>query len=194
MRQIGATAIAQLDCLQVSPEPLAGVQLRGIGQQTLQVESISRPGAQERFDDVTTVNRGAIPDEQHAAGDLAEQMLQKGHDICGIDRAVLASAIELGLGRHGTDGREMIARPPPPQDRGLPYRGIRAHHTGQGIKARFVSKEDRLLRRLCPFLMVDQVSSRQWVMAAAWRWQARRAGFWGLQRRAWHTRLTWAGW
>jgi hypothetical protein len=68
MRPIGATDIAQLDSLQVRPEPFAGVQLRGIGGQTLQVESISRPRAQARGDGVTAMNRGAIPNDHQAVG------------------------------------------------------------------------------------------------------------------------------
>jgi hypothetical protein len=75
---------------------------------------------------MATVDGSAIPDDDHAAGDLA-------------------------------------------QDGCLPHRRIGAHHTGQRIEARFVYEEEALLLALCPFLMADQVSSRQWVMAASSR-------------------------
>jgi len=186
--------MAELDPLHVRPEPLAGVQLWGIGGQTLQMKSIRRRSAQQCFDDVTAMHRGTIPDDHHTAGYLAEPMLQKGDHSCRMNRAVLASKIQLGLGRHGTDGREMIAGPPRPQDGRGPPGSIGADHTGQGIEAGFIEEEDRLPMGLSPFLMAGQVSSRQRAMATSSRWRARRAGFGGLQRIVLSKRPTCTGW
>src|SRR5688572_9043668 len=102
MRQIETAEIAELDSLQVRPEAFARGQLRGIRGQTLHVESRGRLISQERFDDVAAVNGGSIPDEDHAAGPLTQEMFQKGNHILRIDGAGLAREIPLGLGRDGT--------------------------------------------------------------------------------------------
>jgi hypothetical protein len=158
MGQIGTADIAELDSLQVCPEALTRVQLRGLGWQALHVESRRRPMSQERFDGVAAVNWRSIPDDDQAAGHLPQQMLKKGDHILRIDRAVLAGEIQLGFGRDGTDRREMITGPPLPQDRRVPHRGIGADDARQGIEPRLVYEEDGLLLGLCPFLMAGQVS------------------------------------
>jgi hypothetical protein len=149
---------------------------------------------QEVFNHLTAVDRGAIPDQDHVTGHLAQQMFQEGHHIDRVERVVLAGEIQLPLRRQGADGREMVARPPLPQDRRLPDRGIGADHTRQGVEPRFVYEEEVLPLRLGPLLMTGQVSSRHWIIAASSRWRARRAGFWGLQRISWHKRPTCTGW
>src|SRR5262249_14725403 len=111
-----------------------------------------------------------------------------------IDGAVLAVEVQLALWRQGTDGGEMIARPPLPQDGCLPHRGIGADDTGQGIEARFVDEKDALLLGLRPLLMAGQLCSRPCASAASSRWRARRAGFCGLQRSALSKRPIWTGW
>jgi hypothetical protein len=94
---------------------------------------------------------------------------------------VLAEDVQFALRGQGADGREMLVGVPLPQDRGVAYGGIRPDHAGQGIKARFVYEEDRVLLRLRPFLIAGQVSSRQRAIAASLRCRARRIGFCGLQ-------------
>lgn len=158
MGQIETAKIAELDSLQVCPETLTRVQLRGISRQALHVESRRRPIGQERFDDVAAVNWCSIPDDDQAAGHLPQQMLQEGNNILRIDWAVLAGEIQLGLGRDGPDRREMIASPPLPQDGCVSHWRIGADNTGQGIEPRLVYEEDGLLLGLRPFLMAGQVS------------------------------------
>jgi hypothetical protein len=126
MGDIDATHVAQLNAFELLPEPLARIQFRGIGRQTLHMQPLCCPIREELSDGMATVDGSAIPDDDHAAGDLA-------------------------------------------QDGCLPHRRIGAHHTGQRIEARFVYEEEALLLTLRPFLMADQVSSRQWVMAASSR-------------------------
>src|ERR687895_642861 len=121
-------------------------------------------------------------------------MLEKRDHVIRVDRAILATEVQLALGRDGTDRREVVAGPPVPHKRRLTPRGIGAHDTGQGINTRCVYEEDGLLLRLRPFLMVGQVSSRHRAIAASSRWQARRAGFCGLHRMVWQRRPTCRGW
>ncbi len=194
MRQIEATHMAQLDPFELLPEPFARVQLRRIGWQALQMQSLCCTVGQELFDYMAAMNRGIIPNDDYTAGHFPQQMIEKGDHICRIEGAVLAGEIQLPLGGHSADGREMIPGPPLPQDRRVSHRGVGADDTGQGIEAGLIYKEDRLLLGLGPLLRAGQVSSRQRAIAASSRWRARRAGFCGLQRSALSKRPTWAGW
>ena len=97
--------------------------------------------------------------------------------IVRIHGVVLAMEIPLALRRHRTDDGEVIAGPPFPQDRRVPHRGIGVDDTRQGIKARLIYEEDRLLLRFRPFLIAGHVSVRQRAIAASSRWRARRMGF-----------------
>jgi len=177
MRQIDTADMAELDSLQVCPEALARVQRRGIGGQTLHVESRGRPIGQELFDDVAAVKGRSIPDDDHAAGHLTQEMFQNGDHIRRIAWAVLAGEIPLGLGRAGTDGREVIAGPPRPQDGRVPHWGRAADDARHGIDPGRVYEENGLLLDLRPCLMAGQGSWRPWAMAASSRWRACRGGF-----------------
>ena len=103
MWQIETAHITQLDPLQLGPEPLARVQLRGIGREPFQVDSRGCSGGQELLDGLTAMDRGPIPDQHRAARHLAQQMFEKGNDINGIDRPVLTVEIQLTRRGDGTD-------------------------------------------------------------------------------------------
>jgi hypothetical protein len=79
---------------------------------------------------MATVDGSAIPDEDHLAGDLAQQVLEKRDDVVRVDGVVLAAEVQLAFWGDRTDRRERLARPPLSQDGCLPHRGIGAHHTG----------------------------------------------------------------
>jgi hypothetical protein len=192
--QVETAQMPQLDAFELLPEALVRIELRGIRWQALQVEALRGPVREELLNGVTAVNRRTIPDDHHPTRHLAQQVLQKGHHILRIQGVVLAVEIQLALRRYGTDGGEVVAGPPFPQDRRVPYGGIGAHDTGQGIKARLIYEEDALLLFLRPFLIVGQISARQRAIAASSRCRARRAGFWRLQRSALHKRPIWVRW
>lgn len=158
------------------------------------MEPVGCPIRQECLDDVTAVNRGPVPNDDHPAGHLTQEVLQEGDDVVGVERVALAEAVEFALGGQGTDGRQMLTGPPLPQDGRLAHGRIGADDAGQGINPGLVYEENTLPLGFRPLLMAGQVSSRQRVMAASSRWRARRAGFCGLQRIVWHTRPTWRGW
>jgi hypothetical protein len=188
-----AAHIPEFDPLQVCPETLARIQVWGVGGEALYLEPWRRALGQELLEEMAAVDRRAIPNDHQRARHLAEQMLQERDDIGGIDGLVLAVEIQLALRRNRTDSREVITRPPLPENGGLTYGGIGTDDTGQGIKPRFIDEEDGLPLGLCPLLRAGQVSSRQRVMAVSSRCRARRAGFCGLQRSAFSTRPTWTG-
>ena len=88
------------------------------------------------------MHRGPIPDDDHPAGYLPPQVLQKGDDILRMDRMVLAGAIPRAFGRDGADGREMVTPPPLPHDGRVPTGAYGAHDPGQRIAAGLVYAED----------------------------------------------------
>lgn len=160
MRQIEAAHIAEFDPFAGAPKPLAGIQLGGLGRQTLQVEPLGRPIGQERLDDLTARHRRAIPDNDHPARHLPQHMLPEGHHVCQIDGAVLSVERACSLQRHGADSREMSAGPPCSQAGRLAYRRIGADDAGQGIEAGCIEEEEGVPLGLRPLLLAGQVLSR----------------------------------
>src|SRR5919106_2403905 len=105
MWKIETAHVTQFDAFELLPEALARVQLRGIGRQALQVNLLCRTLRQELLDNLTPMNRGTIPNDDHAAGYLAHEMFEKCDDICGVDGAVLAVEVHLTRSGDGGDGR-----------------------------------------------------------------------------------------
>jgi hypothetical protein len=120
MGDVEAADLAPLHPFELLPEALARVELRAVGRQALQMEALRRALGQELADDVTAMNRGAIPDDDHAAGHLPQQVLQEGDHIHRVESAVLTLKIQLALRRDGADGREMLTGAPVPQEGGWP--------------------------------------------------------------------------
>ena len=150
MWDVKTAHIAQLDPFELLPEALVRIQLRGIGRQALQVEAWRRAISQELLDGMAAVDGRSIPDNHHPARDLAQQVLQEGDHIPRIDGAVLAVEVQLALWRDRTDGREMISGSTIPAGWASGPRGIGAHDTGQGIKARLVYEEDAFVAGPAP--------------------------------------------
>jgi hypothetical protein len=138
MRQVGdvvAADMAALDPCELWLAPLAGVQLGGIGWQALQVQALCRSPRQELLDDTAAVERRPVPDAHHAAGPLAQQVLETADDVGRVEGVSLAVAGELTPGRDGTARRRMVAGAPLAAARRVPDRGLGAHDAGQGSQA-----------------------------------------------------------
>jgi len=162
--------------LELLPEALSWIQRWGIARQAFEMEA-ERGAVREKLPDrVAAGNRYPIPDEHHAARDLAPPVLEKRHHVSRMDRTVLAVDVERTRGRNGADGGAMIASVPLPQDGRLPHRRIATHDPGQGREPRLISEEERLLLGIGPLLSAGQVSLRQRAMATSSRCCARRIG------------------
>jgi hypothetical protein len=72
---------AQIDPFELRPEALPRIQLRGIGGQAFHVHPLRRTIRQESLDRMTAVDRRPIPDNDHAAGHLTQEVFQEGHHI-----------------------------------------------------------------------------------------------------------------
>lgn len=98
MREIDAAHVTQLDPLELLPQALARIEVGGIGRQALHVQPLGRAIGEELLDDLTAVDRGALPHDHQAAGDLAPQVLQNVHDSGRVPRVVLPMAVEFACG------------------------------------------------------------------------------------------------
>jgi len=192
---VEAAQMAPLDPLPLLPDAFVRIQRWGIRREARQMQPWGRSTRQEVLDEVTAMHGGAIPHhDDHTARHFAPQVCQEGPHSCRVDGAVLSAEGPLARRRDRTAGGAVIARPPCPPPRGLADRRLGSDDAGQGRTARFIDTEERGLLGLRPFVMAGQGSSRHRAMAVASRCRARRAGFWGLHRRALHTRLIWPGW
>jgi hypothetical protein len=97
MWDVQTAYMAQLDPFALLPEALARVHLRGIGRQALEMEAWRRPIRQELLDTMAMMDGGAIPDDDHLAGDLAQQVLEKRDDVVRVDGVVLAVEVQLAF-------------------------------------------------------------------------------------------------
>jgi hypothetical protein len=186
--------MAELTPVALLPEPLARVQLRSIGRQARQVQALRRALGEEISADRTAMDRRAIPDNDQAAAHLAQAVCKNADDVVSVNGVILAAEVASAAGREGTDRRQLVTGVPRAYDRRLTSRGIGAHDAGQGLKARFSSEEERLLRGLRPVWRAGHVSPRQWAIAASSRCRARLVGLCGLQCRVSRKRPTCRGW
>src|SRR5687768_13461229 len=86
---IMASDVSQLDILQVIPDPFVRVQFGCIAWQLLQPEALGRAHRQESLDRLVAVDWCTIPDDQQLATKMAQQMLEKMHDIWSFERTRL---------------------------------------------------------------------------------------------------------
>jgi hypothetical protein len=70
--------------LELLLELLVGVQLRGIGRQALQVETVRSAVREALFDGLAVVDRRASQDEHHPARDLAPQIGAPSLEVLGF--------------------------------------------------------------------------------------------------------------
>jgi hypothetical protein len=101
--------MVQLHAFHLRPEPLVGVQFGGLGWEALQVNPLRGAIRQERLDDMTAVNGGAIPggaipNDDHAAGHLAQQVLEKCDNALRMEGTLLAVEKHLALSGDGGNG------------------------------------------------------------------------------------------
>jgi hypothetical protein len=143
--KIMAAEIAHFDLLQMPPDTLFGVDLRGIAGETLEVDPFGRPVAKILPDGFAAMDHRAIPDNQQLAWDVVPQMIQEADHLGARDRRLVDLEIESLVQAHGADDREMITAKSVMQDRSLAHGRVGAQHGGQQIEAAFIQEEQRAL-------------------------------------------------
>src|SRR2546427_3613086 len=166
--------VFQLDILQVVPDPFSRVQVWGIARQLLQIQPSSSALCQESLDCLVSMDRCPIPDHQHLAVDVPEQVSEETHHIYSLERSLLHTDQQLPRFGYSTNYRQMIPRERHSQHWRLAMRGIAAHKPGQQVEGRFVYPHDSSPLPPCLFLSAGQRFEYQAAMAPSVRCVARR--------------------
>ena len=140
--QIGAAEVAQLDVLEIVPDALVGIQVRGVARQLRQLEARRRALRQEVLDGLSAMDRRPIPDHEHLARNLAQQMAQKLDDLGTPKRALADLEEQPPLVGEAADDGEMVAGTGHPEDRCLTSRSVGTHQARQQIEAGLVYPDD----------------------------------------------------
>lgn len=179
--------------LAVTPDSFGGIEFRGVGGKGLEVETRVAPA--ESANGLAFVLAGLIPDDDHGAPQVSEEVTEEEGDIdlsnvLGLDPKVQTEATPDRAHRDGGDHRELIPPVHVAQDRGLPARGPGALDRRKQEKARFV-KENQVRPQLRGvFFTRGQRYRFQRSTASSSRSTARRSGFCTLKPRRWSIRPT----
>jgi hypothetical protein len=175
--QIGAAEVAQFNVLEIVPDALVGIQVRGVARQLLQLEARRGPLRQEVLDGSGAMDRRPIPDHEQLARNLAQQVPQELDDLGPPKRPLADLEEESALMSQAADNGQMIAGTGHPENRRLAPRRVGAHQARQHIEAGLVYPDNRTPLALGFAKRAGQRSVHHWAMAASLRWVARRSGF-----------------
>jgi len=181
MGEILAADVAQFDALEVVPDALVGVEVRGVAGELFQADTASTALGQEVLDRLAAMDRSAVPDDQELAGDVAQEVLEEAHDIRALVGVVLHQHEQAPRRRDAADDGQVIAAQREAEDRRLPAWGVGPDRAREEIEARFVDPDDGPALLVGPLFRAGQRSVRHASIAASFRWLARRIGLWTLQ-------------
>lgn len=179
--------------LRVLPDSFIRVELGGIARETVEVEpGIARLQGAEGF---AAVDRAVVPDHDHGAAKMAEQVPQEGADLRLSDvvepqREVQSIASASGTHREaGDDGDPIATLAMAKQGRVAPRRPGTTYARDQE-EPRFVDEDEVGPQPRGFFLMCGQVARFQRAIRFSSRSSARRSGFCTLHPRACISRPT----
>lgn len=87
--EIIAAEVTQLDVLEIAPDAFIGIEVGRVPGELREVQPSRGAPRQEVFDDLRSVDGCPIPDDEQQTGHLAEQMLEKAHDVGAAERTLL---------------------------------------------------------------------------------------------------------
>jgi len=175
---------------EIGPETFIGIEFRGIGRQTIDRQP-SGEGRQGRACPLRAVGVEAVPKHEDPSGDMPEQVADKTHHLDAGDGTFHQVAVDMRVGRHRRDGRELRPRHPVGEHRGLSTGGPGRAQGGHQREATLVDKDQRGLQGLGFFLIAGQVTlTHRWIAFSS-RSRALRMGLWQLHPALRRTRWTW---
>jgi len=177
--------------LAVGPDVLHWVQFRRVGWQILHLQSASLI-ADELLRDPTAVGRKAVPNQQNAAIDVAEQVFEELDDLLGFDGLFEDLKVEVPE-RDAGDDRQGFPVEVELEDRGLSSRSPRASPMRPLAQAAFVYEDDRSALLVSFFLISGQRLCFQSAIKASFLSNARPTGCCTLQFNCRRTRQTCPG-
>lgn len=184
LESVVGRVICQRATLEVTPDVLDGVQLRGVGRQQHGAEL--RAVIEERLHRTGTMGRESVPDQDQRTTDMTAQRAEeadqhrRGDVRVGIQGDVEPESATLRRDRHDAGGRDLLARAGTlPQDGRLAPRCPGAAHQRRHQQAAFVEEGDGRFQPRGVFFTRGQVSRTQPRIATSSRSRAWRSGFWG---------------
>lgn len=165
--------------LEMGPEILDRIELRGVSGQPLEPEAAVALG-QKHLDWLAAVNRSPVPDDQELAGDVPQEGLQELGGTHSVDAAFVDPEEKLPQS-DSRDQREFF-----PVERLLQHRRAaagrpRAHPMGARAQSAFVDEDDGALFAPRFFFSLGQPCLVHSAIAASLRSIARRVGCWQLR-------------
>src|SRR5881227_2818202 len=104
-----AADVTQLDALEVLPDALIRVEVRGVAGELLQADAAGAALGQEVLDRLAAMDGSAIPDDQELAGDVAQEVLQEADDVRALVGMVLHQHEQAPRRGDAADDRQMVA-------------------------------------------------------------------------------------
>ena len=162
------------------PHAFVGVEFRGVARKAVQVEP--REGTAQGTDRLALVDGAPIPEENHGAAEMAEQMPDEVADLGMLDVLRVEMVVQAEMTAawtHGDsgDGGDPITPLPVVEKRCPSARRPRPAHTGNQEEARLVGEDDVGTQPRGFFLMRGHCSLFQRSIASSSRSSARRSGF-----------------
>ena len=183
--------------LEVIPDPLVGVQFRGVGWEGDQME----PGraAEQVLDRLPTMNAAIIEQHDEVTGNLSQQGAEEGRNLVALDIVLVELAVQRTAAAPGADGdardgRDAVVGVPVANERGLAHRPPRLPDGGDQEEARFVDEDEVGAQPRGVFFTRGQTDCFHTVMPASSRSTARRSGVLWLHPNWWRSLPTWLRW
>lgn len=188
---VGERALGEL------PDAFVGVELRGVAREAVEVEP--RIAGLERADRLAAVDGSVVPDHDHGAAEVAEQVPEEGAhfrvlDVLGREQEVEAAAPATRTHRQPRDHRDALAPLAVTQERSVSPRRPGAPHARDQEEPRLVDEDEVGAQPRGFFLMRGHVFRFQCSIRSSLRSRARRSGFCTLQPSACSRRPTCARW
>lgn len=117
--EVVGSEVRQIPVLGVAPDAFHGVEVRSIGWQPLDDDSL--PGGQPGLDTLCPVGAVSVPDERESTGKVPTECLKEskdlgGSDVMGIQSPVEAESAPTGSHGEGADRGEPVAAVPLAED------------------------------------------------------------------------------
>ena len=133
--QVLAADVGQVDVLEVVPDALVRVEVRGVAGKLFELDASGAALGQEVLDRLAAMDRRAVPDDQELAGDVAEQVLEEADDVRALVRVLLDQHQQPTRRGDATDDGQVVAAQGEAEDRRLAARGVGPDGAGEEVEA-----------------------------------------------------------
>ena len=179
--------------LGLAPDPFVGVEFGSVAGEVFDMKT--PVPAQEAAEVLSLVDLAVVPEQDHVAGQVPQQVPQKGADFRATDVHPMELVVEgdpmaLGTHRQRGDQRHFAMLIAVSRDRRLAAGRPGAANGAHQEEARFVKKDEVGAQVQSPFFMRGHSSRFHRSIRASSRSKARRSGFWQVHFRRWRSRPT----